>query len=110
MLLHIQKLGLSYAARPQDWRNRFKRYPKRHARPLLVLRNFGPVDFVYDILDTEGEPLPDSAFAFPTAGNVPLGWITARKHHPDAGGTAEAFQKISAAKDRAIATLKGKRL
>ena len=33
----------------------------------------------------------------------------ARIHHPDAGGTVEGFQKISLARDRAIATLKGKR-
>jgi hypothetical protein len=31
------------------------------------------VEFVYDILETKGEPLPDSAFAFPTAGKVPTG-------------------------------------
>ncbi len=76
MLLHIQKPGLSYAARPKDWWDRFRRRPKRHARPLVVLRNFGPVEFVYDILDTEGVgPLPASAFSFPTAGKVPPGWI-----------------------------------
>ena len=75
MLLHIQKPGLSYAARPKDWWECFRRRPKKHARPLVVLRNFGPVEFVYDILDTEGPPLPDSAFAFPTAGKVPPGWM-----------------------------------
>ena len=30
----------------------------------------GPVDFVFDILDTEGRELPDNAFAFPTLGNL----------------------------------------
>jgi hypothetical protein len=90
MLLHIQKPGLSYAARPKDWWDRFKRRPMRHARPLVVLRNFGPVEFVYDILDTEGAPLPDSAFAFPTAGNVPLGWM------------ADAEQRLARAEIRVI--------
>ena len=71
MLLHIQKPGLSYAMTAHDWRTRFGRRPKAHARPLIVLRNFGPVDFVYDVQDTEGEPLPDTAFAFPTAGALP---------------------------------------
>ena len=75
MLLHIQKPGLTYAARPSDWWSRFQRRPKPHARPLVVLRNFGPVEFVYDVLDTEGKPLPDSAFAFPTMGTVPAYWI-----------------------------------
>jgi hypothetical protein len=41
------------------------------------LRNFGPVEFVYDILDTEGEPLPEAAFSFPTSGDVPKGWMSA---------------------------------
>ncbi|MFN3252319.1 hypothetical protein [Roseibium album] len=77
MLLHIQKPGLSFAARPKDWWGRFRRRPKAHARPLLILRNFGPVEFVYDILDTEGELLPEAAFSFPTSGAVPKGWISA---------------------------------
>lgn len=77
MLLHIQKPGLSFAARPRDWRERFGRRPKPHARPLVILRNFGPVEFVYDILDTEGDPLPDAAFSFPTSGDVPKGWLAA---------------------------------
>lgn len=77
MLLHIQKPGLSFAARPRDWWQRFRRRPKPHARPLVVLRNFGPVEFVYDILDTDGDPLPETAFSFPTSGNVPNGWMLA---------------------------------
>jgi hypothetical protein len=75
MLLHIQKPGLSFAARPKDWWERFRRVPKPYARPLVILRNFGPVEFVYDVLDTEGHPLPDAALSFPTAGEVPAGWL-----------------------------------
>lgn len=80
MLLHIQKPGLSFAARPKDWWERFRRRPKAYVRPLLILRNFGPVEFVYDILDTEGEPLPEAAFSFQTSGNVPTGWLSAVEH------------------------------
>ena len=75
MLLHIQKPGLSYAARARDWKKRFKRHIKENARPLVILRNFGPVEFIYDILDTEGPDLPDTAFAFPAVGTVPFNWI-----------------------------------
>lgn len=70
MLLHIQKPGLTHAATAGDWRERFGRAPKEGARPLLILRVLGPVDFVYDILDTEGRDLPRSAFAFPTLGDL----------------------------------------
>jgi hypothetical protein len=80
MLLNIQKPGLSFAARPRDWWERFRRRPKPYARPLVVLRNFGPVEFVYDVLDTEGEPLPDSAFSFPTSGKVSSSWLAAVEH------------------------------
>jgi hypothetical protein len=70
MLLHIQKPGLTHAATAQDWHKRFGRVPKKGTRPLLVLRTKGPVDFVFDILDTEGRDVPVDAFAFPTFGNL----------------------------------------
>ena len=70
MLLHIQKPGLTHAATARDWWTRFHRAPKEGARPLLILRIMGPVDFVFDVLDTEGRELPDGAFVFPTLGNL----------------------------------------
>ena len=74
MLLHRQKPGLSYAASARDWRRRWKRLVKADARPLVVLVPFGPVGFVYDVLDTEALPgapeLPRDAYAFPAAGHV----------------------------------------
>ena len=54
MLLHIQKPGLTHAATARDWWSRFGCAPKLGARPLLILRVMGPVDFVFDILDVEG--------------------------------------------------------
>ena len=70
MLLQIQKPGLSYAATVKEWSWRFNRRPKYGARPLLIMRPFSPVDFVFDIQDTEGDPVPDSVFAFRAEGNV----------------------------------------
>ena len=70
MLLHIQKPGLSHAATARDWMKRFGRAPKEDARPLLILRAMGPIDFVFDILDTEGRDVPPEAFAFPTIGDM----------------------------------------
>lgn len=70
MLLHIQKPGLTHAATAHDWWHRFGRVPKPGARPLLILRMMGPVDFVFDLQDTEGQDLPVDAFAFPTFGNM----------------------------------------
>ncbi|MFC1533647.1 ImmA/IrrE family metallo-endopeptidase [Thermodesulfobacteriota bacterium] len=64
MLLQVQKPGLSYAASARDWRERFGRFPKERARPLLILWPFGPVALVYDVMDTEGEPLPEDVASF----------------------------------------------
>lgn len=72
MLLEVQKPGLTFAASREDWARRFGRKPKPEARPLVVLRLFGPVDFVYDVQDLEGEPpLPADIYSFPTEGKVP---------------------------------------
>jgi hypothetical protein len=70
MLLHIQKPGLSYAATAGDWRTRFKRYPKEDARPLLIMWPFSPVALVYDVMDTEGEKLPEDVACFPAKGQI----------------------------------------
>lgn len=70
LLLHIQKPGLTFAASAHDWHRRFGRVPKPGARPLLVLRTMGPVDFVFDVLDTEGRDLPASIYSFPTLGSL----------------------------------------
>ena len=58
MLLHIQKPGSKYVASASDWWKRFRRKPKPGARPLVILRPFGPVAFVYELEDTEGEQIP----------------------------------------------------
>ncbi len=70
MLLQIQKPGLMYAASARDWRERFERWPKEDARPLLILWPFGPVALVYDVQDTEGKDLPDGVNAFAAAGTM----------------------------------------
>lgn len=49
MLLQLQKPGLNHAASAHEWRERFGRTVKVHARPLLILWPFGPVALVYDV-------------------------------------------------------------
>jgi IrrE N-terminal-like domain len=70
MLLQVQKPGLSYAASAHDWWERFGRYPKEAARPLLILWPFGPVAFVYDVLDTAGKQLPEGVASFVSHGQI----------------------------------------
>jgi hypothetical protein len=70
MLLQVQKPGLTYAASADDWRDRFGRWPKVGARPLLILWPFGPVALVYDVQDTEGKELPKDAICFFAQGPI----------------------------------------
>jgi hypothetical protein len=70
MLLQLQKPGLNHAASAHEWRERFGRTVKAHARPLLILWPFGPVALVYDLIDTEGDPLPPGISAFQASGGM----------------------------------------
>lgn len=56
-LVFIQNPDCSYYATAKQWEGRFNRIIKKDARPMVVLFPFGPVDFVYDIKDTEGETI-----------------------------------------------------
>ena len=58
MLAHIQMPGARYVLPPRKWYQYFGRVIKSEARPIVILRTMGPVDFVFDVSDTEGEPLP----------------------------------------------------
>lgn len=70
LLLQIQKPGLSFAASAFEWWHTFGRRPKAGARPLLILWPFGPVALVYDVMDTEGNKLPDDVNSFIAHGPV----------------------------------------
>ena len=59
MLINMQDPGSQFVASASQWRERFGRYPKPGARPLIILQTFGPVSYVYDVGQTEGNPLPE---------------------------------------------------
>lgn len=73
MLLHIQKPGSQYVASASDWQKRFKRSVNPGARPLVILRPFGPVAFVFELGDTYGkDPFPKKLLEpFGVEGEVP---------------------------------------
>lgn len=56
-LLYIQNSAITHVATARTWARRFGRRLKFNARPLVILAPMGPVRFVYDLKDTEGEPL-----------------------------------------------------
>ncbi|MDA8427650.1 MAG: hypothetical protein M0T70_00145 [Geobacteraceae bacterium] len=59
MLVRIQNPTCGYYATAKDWEERFGRFLKEDARPMLILAPMHPVMLVYDLDQTEGAPLPD---------------------------------------------------
>jgi hypothetical protein len=71
-LLHIQNPALSHVATARTWARKFGRRIKFNARPLVILAPMGPVRFVYDLKDTEGDPVIGGQLAFyPIAERLP---------------------------------------
>jgi hypothetical protein len=58
-LLYIQNPKVTYVATPAQWRNKHYRTVKPGSRPMVILAPMRPVMFVYDLVDTEGPPIPD---------------------------------------------------
>jgi len=54
-LLRGQNPDITFVATANEWAEKFDRAIKTKARAYIVLRAFGPVNFVYDIKDTVGE-------------------------------------------------------
>ena len=56
-LLYTQNPSASLVATAGTWMKVHNRRPIRGARPLIILAPMSPVVFVYDIADTEGDPI-----------------------------------------------------
>ena len=82
-LIRLQRPTVGYVATPSDWMRQFERRVKPDARPLVMLRPFGPVMFLYDIADTEGEQPPpaDLLKPFDAKGALdPMIWSNTEKN------------------------------
>jgi len=73
-LIRTQNSGVKVVMNAKKWKKQYKRSVKPYARPLVILVPFGPVDFVYDIADTDGPPVPRQLVdPFMTTGTVGVG-------------------------------------
>lgn len=74
MLVQMQRPGATFVHTARNWDKRFNVQVKQNANPLIILVPFGPVDFVFDIDDTEGESkklIPESILhPFKTKGTL----------------------------------------
>ena len=59
MLVRTQNPSCGFYATARDWQNRFERWLKEDARPMLILAPMHPVMLVYDLDQTEGPLLPE---------------------------------------------------
>lgn len=75
MLVQMQRPGATFVHTAGNWEKRFNIRVKQNANPLIILVPFGPVDYVFDIEDTEGESkklIPESILRpFKTKGTLP---------------------------------------
>jgi hypothetical protein len=72
-LVHIQNGGVRLVMPESGWK-KYGRLIKHESRPLIILAPFGPVELIYDIADTEGEPIPEELInPFPTNGDLQIG-------------------------------------
>ncbi len=58
-LLKEQNKDIDYVATAKYWKEKFNRDVKRNARAYVIMKPFSPVEFVYDVNDTYGDPLPN---------------------------------------------------
>lgn len=78
MLVHIQNCGAHYVLRAREWRDRYGRRLRPGAQPYIILWPMSPIQFVFDLSDTEPidpqrDEIPDLAKnPFPAKGSVPM--------------------------------------
>lgn len=79
LLLHVQNPGIAYALRASVWESKYQRRIQPAAHPYVILRTMGPVQFVFDLSDTEPidpaiDLVPESVRnPFPAKGPLPPG-------------------------------------
>lgn len=82
MLVRVQRPGAAAVATEKKW-NSIQRHVRPGAIPIVILRPFGPVSFLYEAADTDGFPLPgENANPFVARGELDeIEWARLLKHH-----------------------------
>lgn len=82
MLVRVQRPGAAAVATEKKWLG-IGRSVRPGAVPIVVLRPFGPVSFLYEVADTDGDPLPgEHANPFFAHGSLDeLEWVRLLNFH-----------------------------
>lgn len=104
MLVHAQRPGCRMVATAWKWKDDYGRRVKFTAVPLVTLRPFGPVEFVFDISDTEeipgakSKPIPDlAASPFQCTHHLPGDELAILLHNLPGQGIILNWSKMGAA-------------
>ncbi len=88
-LLYTQNPALSHVATARTWARKFGRRLKLNARPLVILAPMGPVRFVYDLKDTEGDPvIAEQLIPYPASERLPVSVYENTTHNCELHGIA----------------------
>lgn len=113
LLVHIQQPHSRMVATAWDWRDKYGRQLKFNAKPLIILWPFGPVNFVFDIGDTEPGPdakeIPEVAVnPFQPSGEL-CGEVWSNIHHNLlAVGIMEVFSDMGSLQGGSIQPMRDK--
>ena len=107
LLVRLQNPACSFYARAKDWKERFNRYLKEDARPILILAPKHPVLLVYDIDQTEGADLPKELRDFAKfEGKWDPAWLTNALQNAEGLRIRVDFKRLSST-NGGFATLDG---
>ena len=81
LLLYTQNSSATYVATARGWMQKFGRQPKFDARPIVILAPMAPILFVFDIQDTEGDPVLSSLLRPRGTQNQLLGKVYLNTQH-----------------------------
>ena len=81
LLLYLQNPSATYVATARTWAQKFRRQPRRDAKPLVILAPMAPILFLFDMQDTEGAPVPSILLRPRKAGMQLLGKIYTNTLH-----------------------------
>lgn len=108
MLVHVQKPGSEFVASANEWWYRYGRKPKPGARPLVILRPFGPVAFVFELNDTEGKTFPEALMEpFKASGNISVSNIEKMRRSMLYEGIASVEQDHGTSRAGSVESIEG---
>jgi hypothetical protein len=96
MLVRLQNPSCGFYATATDWEDRFDRFLKEDARPMIILAPMHPVMLVYDVDQTEGKELPAELEKFAHfRGDWHPDWVRRMIENAARRGIRIQFKKLS---------------